>query len=561
MAITKARPLIVEKLKQKGLLSKIEERYVHNTATNSRGGGLIEPQIKEQWFVAVNKKFTISDSKINGVPSGAETTLKELMRKVVENGPLDKARGKQIEIIPERFVKIYFHWINNLRDWCISRQIWYGHRVPVWYCGGASEPTELEWGWHEDVMPQVLAGKTTTYRLRDHGLKIGDRVAFRNSQTGMIFGHGTITGIKETTVGKVPLDDTAHGATYKNREELIDAFKRRNPQRTVTGDTPAFLYSYTFSPQDPDEICGKVIVAIDAPTKCPKCGSTNLVQDSDTLDTWFSSGLWTFSTLGWPFDAAQGKPTEDFKTYHPTSVLETAYDILFFWVARMILMTGCLLGDVPFRKVYLHGIVRDAQGRKMSKSLGNGIDPLEMADKYGADATRLSLVIGTGAGNDQNLSEDKIRGYRNFGTKIWNASRFVLLNKPRTNADLTPTNAEKIAKEESPRMSAYSPRESAYMAEFARVKKEVTGHLERFEFHLAGEKAYHYFWHTFADEVIEAEKPHLKDGTPEEKAAAYHVLETLLIDSLKLLHPFMPFVTEAVYQKIRLGELLMVEKW
>ncbi|PIR86769.1 MAG: valine--tRNA ligase, partial [Candidatus Harrisonbacteria bacterium CG10_big_fil_rev_8_21_14_0_10_49_15] len=226
----------------------------------------------------VNKPFTVANSKINGIDSGSETTLKELMTKVVESG--------QITITPDRFNAVYFNWINNLRDWCISRQIWYGHRIPVWYKG----------------------------------------------------------------------------------EEIY--------------------------------------VGTEAPT------GDGWDQDPDTLDTWFSSGLWTFSTLGWPNE------TEDLKTYHPTSVLETGYDILFFWVAKMILMTGFLLGDIPFKQVYLHGLVRDEKGKKMSKSLGNIIDPLDMADKYGADATRLSLIIGAAAGNDMKLSEDKVRGYKNFANKI-----------------------------------------------------------------------------------------------------------------------------------------------
>ena len=409
MNIRKARPEIVEKLKQKELLVKIDEKYTHRIATNSRGGGIIEPQIKEQWFVDVHKPFRMKHSRIDGIPTDKEVTLKEIMRQVVESG--------QITIMPSRFSKVYFHWIDNLRDWCISRQIWYGHQVPVWY--------------------------------RDN----------------------------ETYVG------------------------------------------------------------VDAPSA--DWQSVGWEQDSDTLDTWFSSGLWTFSTLGWP------EETDDLKIYHPTSVLETGYDILFFWVARMILMSTFLLGEVPFRTVYLHGLVRDAKGRKMSKSLGNGIDPLDMIEKYGADATRLSLVIGTGPGNDTNLSEDKIRAYRNFSTKVWNAARFLSMNKPdRYDAD--------AAKQK------LSDNDRILLKELENVKQEITRHYEKFEFHLAGEKAYDYFWNTFANTILEDAKLRLRESDEN----AYYLLETILRECLKMLHPFMPFVTEAVYQKLELGDrMLMVEKW
>ena len=252
-------------------------------------------------------------------------------------------------------------------------------------------------------------------------------------------------------------------------------------------------------------------------------------QDPDTLDTWFSSGLWPFSTLGWP------EKTADLKTYFPNSVLETGYDILFFWVARMILMSEALMEDVPFRRVYLHGLVRDDKGRKMSKSLGNIIDPLTMADKYGADATRLSLVIGAAAGNDIKLSEERVRGYRNFSTKIWNIARFIQMNKPE---GFDGASAENIA-------------DRAEIKELEALKKEITQHIENFEFHLAGEKLYHYVWHTLADKIIEAEKKALADGTDAEKAGSYALLEHLLLESITLLHPFMPFITEEVWQIFR----------
>ncbi|MCH7604925.1 valine--tRNA ligase [Patescibacteria group bacterium] len=394
--ISKARPAIVEKLKEKGLLEKIDENYMHRIATNSRGGGLIEPQILLQWFIDVNKKIP-----------GRNVSLKELMRNAVEK--------KDIKILPERFEKIYYHWIDNLRDWCISRQLWYGHQIPVW---------------------------------------------------------------------------------YRNKE-------------VYCGITPPRTRGWK--------------------------------QDPDTLDTWFSSGLWTFSTLGWP------KQTKDLKTYHPTSVLETGYDILFFWVARMILMTGYHLKDIPFHTVYLHGLVRDTQGKKMAKSLGNVIDPLEMIEKYGADATRLSLIIGAAAGNDIKLSEDKVRGYRNFINKLWNISRFIFLNTEDFNMKKKPN---------------LTLRDKKILADFEKMTKKTTAYIETYRFSLAAESLYHYLWHTVGDKVLEQSKPVLQDQ--KKRAGRQYVLLQLLKGSLVLLHPFIPFATEEIYQKLPLKEkkqTLMIEHW
>jgi len=421
LPIRQARSLIVEKLKKMGLLVKIDPSYINRLPTNSRGGGVIEPQIMRQWFVDVDKKFHLPVSKIKGIRAGQEITLKELMSWVVKSG--------QIKILPARFEKIYFHWINNLRDWCISRQIWFGHQLPVWY--------------------------------RDEAIYVGV-----------------------------------------------------NP---------------------------------------PK--EKGWRQDPDTLDTWFSSGLWTFSTLGWPTDYRGGKAKKgsDLAQFHPTTVLETGYDILFFWVARMILMTGFLLGDIPFRTVYLHGLVRDETGKKMSKSLDNILDPLEMINQYGADAVRMSLIVGTAPGSDSKISEDKIRGYRNFTTKIWNAARFVILNyDPKLKT--------------RPR---YSADDRIQLKKLAELKKGVAADLEAFRFHRAAENLYHYFWHNFADKIIEASKPRLRSENLADRAAAQTILLTLLRENLKMLHPFMPYVTEAVWQLLptprqkpaKGRRLLMIEKW
>jgi valyl-tRNA synthetase len=261
-------------------------------------------------------------------------------------------------------------------------------------------------------------------------------------------------------------------------------------------------------------------------------------QDPDTLDTWFSSGLWTFSTLGWPDNTA------DLATYHPTNVLETGYDILFFWVARMILMSGYLLGDVPFRTVYLHGLVRDAQGRKMSKSLGNSIDPVDMVEKYGADATRLSLLMGAAPGNDLKLSEDRVRGYKHFANKLWNIARFVFENGGSAEGDMT-------------------SKDALLVVEAQKVAQEITRHIEGFRLDLAADAAYHYVWDRFAAVIIEESKPILYGGDAAAQTSRARALYEILTTSLKFLHPFMPFVTEEIWAHVpsRERELLMVERW
>ena len=378
LKIVDARAKIVERLKEKGLLIK-DEPYTHNIATAERTGGRIEPQIMNQWFINVNKPIKDREGK----------TLKELMREPVANG--------EIKILPDHFSKTYFHWIDNLRDWCISRQIWYGHRIPVWY-------------------------------------------------------------------------------------------------------------------KDTEVYCG-----VEAPD------GDGWKQDEDTLDTWFSSGLWTFSTLGWP------EKTKDLETFHPTDVLETGYEILFFWVARMILMTKYVIGENPFKTVYLHGTVRDQKGQKMSKSLGNGIDPIDVAKEFGADAGRMALIIGNTPGTDMRIWPDKIKAYKNFANKIWNITRFVL----------TQERTGELKRE--------------LVEEFNALVKETTDDMDNYRFYLTAEKIYAYVWHRFADKIIEESKG--KEGNG---ATLYYILE----NSLKILHPFMPFVTEEIWQELHKGEkLLMVESW
>lgn len=399
LSVKEARKKVVEYLRAHGLL--IEEKDApNNLSVCYRCGTPVEPLPSRQWFIKVNKEFTMGPSKIKGIIKGQKTTLKKLMQASVS--------GEQIKIVPDRFEKTYFHWIDNLRDWCISRQIWYGHRIPVWYKGD------------------------------------------------------------------------------------------------------------------------KTFVGVEAPA------DTGWEQDPDTLDTWFSSGLWTFSTLGWP------EASEDFKDYHPTSMMETGYDIIFFWVARMILMTNYVLGDIPFETVYLHGLVRDEQGRKMSKSLGNVIDPLDMVEKYGADASRLSLLIGNTPGSDLKLSEEKIAGFRNFANKLWNISRFMLINIKE------PKNDAKIPK---PKTLV----DKWILDKLNETVRMATENIEKNNFSYAGEQLRDFTWGDLADWYLEAAKI---EGDKSE------ILNYTLNTILKLWHPFMPFVTEAIWQEVYgAQEMLMVEKW
>ena len=406
--VTEAREVIVEWLKSEGLLEK-EENIKQNVSTAERTGGIVEPLPKLQWFVAVNKKFILPHSEINEIKSGKETTLKEIMKNSVENG--------QIEIIPEYFDKTYFHWIDNLGDWCISRQIWYGHRIPVWY---------------------------------------------------------------------------------------------------------------------KDE---KIFCDIEAPKEA------GWKQDEDTLDTWFSSALWTFSTLGWP------EKTRDLEMYHPTDMLETGYEIIFFWVARMIMMSGYVLGMIPFKKVYFHGTVRDAKGRKMSKSLNNGIDPIEVAHKFGMDAGRMALIVGVAPGTDSKISEDKIKGYKNFANKVWNIARFIFSNTENVKYDSA--------------FGENTPADKELTEERKRVLEEITREMKDDKIYLASEKLYHYIWHRFADIILEESKNIFNTGKEEEKNSRKQFLLKTLDETLRALHPFMPFLTEEIWQymPIENKKLLMIEKW
>jgi valyl-tRNA synthetase len=401
LEVNLCRKRVLENLKELGLLVK-QEKYEHALSICERCQTPIEPLISKQWFVRAKKLAT----------------------------PAIKAvKEKKIQFIPKHFEKIYFHWMKNIKDWCISRQIWWGQRIPVWYCD-----------------------------------------------------------------------------------------------------------------------CGEIIVNTEKPKTCPKCKKDTLHQDPDTLDTWFSSGQWPFTVFGWP------RKTPDYKYFYPTTVMETGWDILFFWVARMIMLGIYCTGEFPFKYVYLHGLVRDKDRQKMSKSKGNVIDPLGVIDSHGADALRMALIFGTSAGRDVIISEEKIIAQRRFANKIWNAARFVLQNLESHNDFL---NVER-------KDLKFTKNDRWILSELKRTVRKVDKNLQGFQFHQAGKEIYAFFWHKFCDKTIEDVKKRIQEEAASKDALTGRwVLHHVLLTSLKLLHPFMPFVTEEIYQILpgRPKKALIIEKW
>ena len=393
------RKALVDDLKEQGLLVKVEP-HSHNVGTHDRCGTTVEPMVKQQWFV-----------KMDELAKPAIAALKE----------------GRLKFVPENYEKTYFNWTDNIRDWCISRQLWWGHRIPAYYC--------------------------------------------------------------------------------------------------------------------PD--CGEMVVAKSAPQKCPKCGCGHMEQDPDTLDTWFSSALWPFSTLGWP------KKTEDLDYFFPTDVLVTGYDIIFFWVIRMIFSGYEQMGKAPFHTVLFHGLVRDSQGRKMSKSLGNGIDPLEVIDKYGADALRLTLITGNAPGNDMRFYWERVESSRNFANKVWNASRFIMMNLE--GAAITEPSADEL-----------QPADKWILSKVNTLAKDVTENMDKYEMGIAVQKVYDFIWDEFCDWYIEITKTRTynKEQDPVSANAAFWTLKTVLTEALKLLHPFMPFITEEIFCTLHPEEeTIMLAKW
>ena len=393
-----ARKAMVEDLKELGLLVKVVP-HSHNVGTHDRCGTTVEPMIKPQWFVRMKE-----------MGEAAIQTLQE----------------GNLKFVPDRFDKIYMHWLENIRDWCISRQLWWGHRIPAYYC---------------------------------------------------------------------------------------------------------------------DE-CGETVVAREMPGKCPKCGCTHLTQDEDTLDTWFSSALWPFSTLGWP------DKTEEMEYFYPTDVLVTGYDIIFFWVIRMVFSGLEQTGKTPFHHVLIHGLVRDSQGRKMSKSLGNGIDPLEIIDQYGADALRLTLMTGNAPGNDMRFYMERVEASRNFANKVWNASRFIMMN------------LEKAEVPAEINLETLTSADKWILSKVNTLAKDVTENLDKYELGIAVQKVYDFIWEEFCDWYIEMVKPRLYNDEDTTKAAALWTLKTVLANALKMLHPYMPFITEEIFCTLcPEEESIMISSW
>ena len=397
-----ARKQIVADLENQGYLCGIED-ITHAVGTHDRCKTTVEPMIKPQWFVAMEE---MAKPAINAIKTG------------------------ELKFVPESYSKTYLHWLENIRDWCISRQLWWGHRIPAYYC---------------------------------------------------------------------------------------------------------------------DE-CGEIVVSKGMPSVCPKCGCTHFTQDPDTLDTWFSSALWPFSTLGWP------EKTEELDYFYPTDVLVTGYDIIFFWVIRMVFSGYEQTGKAPFHTVLIHGLVRDSQGRKMSKSLGNGIDPLEVIDKYGADALRLTLITGNAPGNDMRFYWERVESSRNFANKVWNASRFMLMNFEQA--------AEKGISIDGVSLADLTQADKWILSKMNRLTKDVTENIDKYELGIAVSKIYDFIWEEFCDWYIEMVKPRLYNDEDKTKAAALWTLKTVLINALKLLHPYMPFITEEIFCNVQNEEeSIMISKW
>ncbi len=393
------RKALVHDLEEQGLLVKVEP-HSHNVGTHDRCHTTVEPMVKQQWFVKMD----------------------EMIKPAVEG-----VKNGEIELLPKRMDKTYFNWTDNIRDWCISRQLWWGHRIPAWYC----------------------------------------------------------------------------------------------------------------------DSCGEMTVSIEKPQVCPKCGCSHLTQDPDTLDTWFSSALWPFSTLGWP------DQTPELEYFYPNDVLVTGYDIIFFWVIRMIFSGYEQMGKAPFSTVLFHGLVRDSQGRKMSKSLGNGIDPLEVIDKYGADALRLTLITGNAPGNDMRFYWERVEASRNFANKVWNASRFILMNLEGT---------EPV----QPSLEELHPADKWILSKVNTLAKDVTFNMDKFELGIAVQKVYDFIWDEFCDWYIEMAKvrTYKKEEDPSSANAALWTLRTVLEEALKLLHPYMPFITEEIFCTLQSEEeTIMLSRW
>ncbi len=544
MKVSEARIKIVEDLGAVGLILK-EESYNHRVAKCYRCNTTIEPLPSNQWFLKMSSRGG-SLSKTDGPRAHAlgGDSLVSMAIKAVRSG--------KTKITPKNFEKIYLNWLKNIRDWTISRQIWWGHQLPVWHCKPNRNIQIM--GFYEKIVPQVLKkGKSRTYRLRNHQLKMGGLVAFENSQTKTIFGHAKVTDIVRKKIKDIELPDPIHGGGYKSLDELLSAFRRHYPpDQIITGDTETLIYDFEFIPlpkENPSGGCNYVVVGNEKPLHCPNCKGTNLARDTDVLDTWFSSALWPFAGLS----------EADKKKYYPGNLVSNAREILNLWDARMIFSGLEFMGKVPFENVLIHGTILTKEGKRMSKSLGTGIDPLKYIDEYGADATRFA-VIWQANGQDIKWDEAAVIAGRKFANKIWNAARFVLQQSGISNFSAKGGSAlgrQFPISKPKPRTAA----DKKILKELAETKKKIEKGLEKFEFSKALHELYDFFWHDFCDVYLEKSKSQITNHKLQKNTKG--VLLCVLTESLKMLHPFMPFITEEVWSYLpqREKQLLLITKW
>ncbi|MBT5338631.1 class I tRNA ligase family protein [Candidatus Falkowbacteria bacterium] len=594
LSVEKARDKVVKKLKANGLFIK-EEDIMQNVGTSDRFGDVVEAIPMTQWFVDVNKEIP-----------GKKKSLKQLMTQAVNKG--HKGKGDQkINIAPQHFEKIYFQWIDNLRDWCISRQIWFGHRIPVWYKEGNSV-VGIRHGEAENNAQDYLNGDIDNnhFALTKKGQKQVEQAAeeladqkfdliytsdfLRTKQTAKIladklgvkqviedprlreYGMGEFEGNADGSLSRCRCGHFAdwknanpHGveswtSVYGRTMAVLEEIKQKHTDKKVLivshGEILRYISSYgrnlepeqTFLlpyPQNAGtikvDLNEEQIKVSDQPVNDP-----GWHQDPDTLDTWFSSGLWTFSTLGWPENNKEKnkekkKIINDLKTFHPTSWMQMGYELLFFWMARMILMSTYVMDEIPFKNVYIHGMLRDEKGQKFSKSAGNGVDPIEVIDKYGADALRWALLIGISPGNDSAFYDEKVESARNLVNKLWNVSRYII-------GDI----GDKGDRGENKETLA----DAWILSRFNQLKERVTKLLDEFNFSAAGEELREFTWSEFADWYIEISK--IKDQNSELRKK---ILVKILKELLVMWHPYVPFVTQAIWQQFDPKEDIMITQW
>ena len=611
--IAEAREKIAQNMKEIGILEKIEP-YTHQVATCYKCGTTLEPLPRMQWFVAMTKKPETWNMKHES---------RKISNKSLRDMAVDAVEKGEIKFVTKKFEKIFLHWMKNLRDWNISRQIVWGIRIPAWYCmacGDTKINPEIKSNWFLVRHGETDFNKEDRFNLPDTPLNEKGRAQAmdaarqlegknidliissdfrRTKETAEIIAKHLKCevifdeGLREADSGdwrgmtreeilskhfpeKNEWDSSLRykfkqvgGEDFEDLEKRAwQAFQNHRSNhshknivivthggviRALRAMLKKISFADSFDRFKPVNNAEIIPVSI-SEKKCSGCDGDIFEQDPDVFDTWFSSGQWPFATLlassrsKLKIKDKKSKIADDFETFYPTSVMETGWDILFFWVARMIMLGIYRTGKIPFKTIYLHGLVRDKDRQKMSKSKGNVIDPLGISEIYGADALRMALITSGAAGTDPVISEDKIRGYRNFATKLWNITRFILMNYDAKNVEVKPK---------------YTPKDKKILAELKTIKTKITKEIDSYRFHEAASTIYQYIWHTFADKILESSKPRLTSENPLERKAAQALNMEILIACLKLLHPFMPFVTEEIYQNLpkKNKKVLMVEQW